>query len=55
MNIDDAKRLAAKIVQNICELPDYTSPDDQPELLQCTCDELENAVLNAIEDIYSEG
>jgi hypothetical protein len=29
------------IIKDVCELPDYTSPDDNPELLQCTVKELE--------------
>lgn len=29
------------IIKDVCELPDYTSPDDNPELLQCTVKELD--------------
>jgi hypothetical protein len=28
------------IIKDVCELPDYTSPEDNPDLLQCTVDEL---------------
>ncbi len=28
------------IIQDVCELPDYTSPDDNPDLVQCTVKEL---------------
>lgn len=28
------------IIKDVCERPDYTSPDDKPDLLQCTVDEL---------------
>ena len=41
--------IATTVVQNVCELPDYNSPDDQPELLQCTVTELHNAVMVAFE------
>lgn len=40
---------AAQVIQNVCDLPDYTSPDDQPELLQCTTNQLEACVLMAFE------
>jgi hypothetical protein len=39
----DDKKLTAAIILNVCELPDYTSPDDQPDLLQCTVTELEKS------------
>jgi hypothetical protein len=44
-----AERIADKAVLGVCELPDYTSPDDQPDLLQCTVDELHLQVMNAVE------
>lgn len=43
------QQFAAQVVQNVCELPDYTSPDNQPDLLQCTVSELEACVLRAFE------
>jgi hypothetical protein len=44
-----AARIATQVVQNVCELPDYNSPDDQPDLVMCTVQELENCVLRAFE------
>lgn len=44
-----AARVAARTVQNVCELPDYNSPEDQPDLVMCTVQELENCVLRAFE------
>lgn len=32
--------LVGDIITDVCELPDYQSPDDQPDLLQCTVEEL---------------
>lgn len=50
MSIDqvEAERIAAEVVRNVCELPDYTSPDDQPDLLQCTVDQLHLCVMRAL-------
>jgi len=44
-----AERIATQVVENVCELPDYNSPDDQPDLVMCTVKELENCVLRAFE------
>lgn len=46
-----ANQIADAAVQRVCELPDYTSPDDQPDLLQCKPWELHACVVNAIEQI----
>jgi hypothetical protein len=43
------KEFAEQVIQNVCDLPDYISPDDQPELLQCTSIGLEACVLMAFE------
>lgn len=43
------EKFAAKVIENVCELPDYTSPDDQPDLLQCTVKQLEACVIQAFE------
>jgi hypothetical protein len=43
------EKVAAQVIQNVCELPDYNSPDDQPDLLQCTVQELEMCILRAFE------
>lgn len=49
-----AQRVATQVVQNVCELPDYTSPDDQPDLVMCTVQELESCVLRAFESAGAE-
>ncbi len=38
------------IIRDVCELPDYNSPDDQPELLQATCSQLEAILRNRLGD-----
>lgn len=48
MTQQEAERIAAQVVTNVCELPDYTSPDDQPELLTCTVDQLHLCVMRAL-------
>lgn len=48
------EKFAAQVVLNVCELPDYTSPDDQPDLLQCTVRELQACVMKAFEQ-FDEG
>lgn len=45
----NSARLATHIVREVCELPDRNSPDDQPEMLLVTCDELHGIVMAAIE------
>lgn len=45
------QRIATRVVEAVCELPDYTSPDDQPDLLTCTVQELEHCVLRAFEQL----
>lgn len=41
-------KIVAEIVQEVCELPDYNSPDDQPDLLQCRVGELEMIIHRAL-------
>jgi hypothetical protein len=43
------QQFAAQVIQSVSELPGYTSPDDQPELLQCTADELQECIVRAFE------
>lgn len=43
------EKFAAQVILNVCELSDYTSPGDQPDLLQCTARELESCVIRAFE------
>jgi hypothetical protein len=40
--------IVMRILTDVCELPDYNSPEDQPELLQCTTGELETIVRRAL-------
>lgn len=41
------------IVRDICELPDYSSPEDQPEVFMCTTEELRCILVNneVMEDV----
>lgn len=43
------EQFVALIIRNVCELPDYTSPDDQPDLLTCTVGELDACIERAID------
>ncbi|KVS52214.1 hypothetical protein WK39_26510 [Burkholderia cepacia] len=38
---------------NVCELPDRNSPEDEPDAIVATLDELRNCALNAIEQCVS--
>ncbi len=40
--------IVAEVLRGICELADYNSPDDQPDLLTCTVSELELVVRRAL-------
>jgi len=40
--------IATTILRDVCELDGYTSPDDQPDLIQCTTDELDLIVRRAL-------
>ncbi|WP_331708750.1 DUF551 domain-containing protein [Pandoraea sputorum] len=37
-------------IQNVCELPDRSSPENEPEAMVATAEELENCAMRAIED-----
>jgi hypothetical protein len=43
------KRFVERVLQDACELGDYTSPEGNPELLQMTCSQLEGLVEGAFE------
>jgi hypothetical protein len=43
------QQFATEVIRRVCELPDYTSPDNTPELLQCTITELEACILETFE------
>lgn len=45
---EEASRVADDVVRRVCELPDYTSPDDQPDLLMCTVEQLHLCVMRAL-------
>lgn len=36
----DAEETVSAIIRDVCDLDGYTSPDDNPDLLQCTVKEL---------------
>jgi len=42
-------------IQNICELPDRNSPEDEPEAMVATPDELENCAIRAMERLAAPG
>lgn len=44
-----AATVAQTIVRNVAELPDRTSPDDQPEMLMVTADELTALITQALQ------
>lgn len=46
--------LAEKITRDVCELPDRTSPEDQPEMLLVTADELAAIVVQHVEAFLAE-
>lgn len=39
---------------NVCEIPDRNSPEDEPEAIIATLEELKSCALNAIESVYDE-
>lgn len=44
--LDDLhSRIAEEIVREVAELPDRTSPEDQPEMMLVTADELKAIVI----------
>jgi len=45
-----ALEIAADILQEVSELPDRTSPPDQPDMMLVSRDELQNIVLAAVSD-----
>lgn len=46
----DVKAIAHHIIQDVAELPDRTSPDDKPDLLLVTEDELEGIICAALNE-----
>jgi hypothetical protein len=48
------EKIATRVVEAVCELPDYNSPDDQPDLVMCTVQELKRCVLQAFEQLAGE-
>ncbi|MCP1550652.1 MULTISPECIES: hypothetical protein [Methylorubrum] len=47
---EDRKRIADRLVVDACELPDRTSPEDQPEMLLITGEELHGFLMQAMEE-----
>lgn len=45
------EELADRICRDVADLPDRTSPDDQPEMMLVTGDELHGIVMNALEAV----
>lgn len=45
MSREEAERIATGIVQDVCELPDYNSPEDQPDVVTATVSELHHIIL----------
>jgi hypothetical protein len=41
-------RIVADVLQEVCDLGGYDSPDDQPELIMCTLPQLELIVRRAL-------
>jgi hypothetical protein len=48
-DIKRANELGDAIVQRVCEIPDRTSPDDEPDALICSPSELHNCVVASLE------
>lgn len=44
------EKAPARIVRAVCELPDYTSPEDRPDVIMCTVDELHAIVVQALSE-----
>lgn len=41
-----------RIVQNVCELPDRTSPDDQPEMMLVSGEELDAIIRDELVQMF---
>lgn len=48
------KPLIRRIITRVCELPDRTSPDDWPEAMLVTDDELHNILLEEVTEHFEE-
>lgn len=49
-----AEALAQQVVQDVAELPDRTSPDDWPEAMLVTSEELRSIVSAALRRVQAE-
>jgi hypothetical protein len=47
---DRVESVVREIVRGVSELPDYTSPEDEPDLLMCTVSELEGIAECCIDE-----
>jgi hypothetical protein len=50
---DDLSQIADLIVRDVCELPDRTSPDDWPEALLVTSEELHTLIVEQFAEAFS--
>ena len=41
-----------QFIENVCEIPDRNSPEDEPEAMIATAEELETCALRAIESLF---
>lgn len=46
--MDEKNQLVSDIVRDVCELPDYNSPEDNPDSIQCTVQELSTILSNRL-------
>jgi hypothetical protein len=53
-NYPSANAIATAVIQRVSELPDRTSPDDDPEAMLCDADELRACVVGALESEYEQ-
>jgi hypothetical protein len=48
---DERDSLASELIQQVAELADRTSPEDDPEAMLANADELRNCLFNALENL----
>lgn len=47
------KHFVAAVLQDVCELPDYNSPEDQPDVVSATVAELSLIVERHAEPLFA--
>lgn len=55
MTAESHDEAIARIIQDICDLDDYTTPEDQPDLLQCTVSQLTAILQNRLAIVPTGG